>query len=432
MERHLLEALIFIFAEILFACMAPVFALCGLVFGALLELLAAVFGGIFTVGAEGRRGKPVKGKAARKPLIPRRVIHWGAGIMAGIGVLGVVASFVLFQPLLRYVMTTAAEKAGMRVTYDSAEGMLLAGDVTLRGIHLTRPDEMGLGFDLRVAMARADVDVWSLLRDLPVIELAQVEGVTGHVSPPEPDKAGKRPHKERRPFRVELMRAARVDVEVRPKTGPAYALVIPEAEVAPFGSRTALFDLLFRSNMQAEVAGQPLRVETRSITEFGRETFWLFEDIEAAKLQILVPRAPLTWLDSGTVTLQVEDRWSLSDDWIDMDWQFGFEELDVRVPPGVGATEKVLGGVFAKAVAATGGSGEFRYRLDLDREDIAAMRAGDLNRFWDVVLSGIVKGKTAKTEAPGAETEGGNRPEPGRARKALGKLKGLFGKDEGE
>ena len=386
-----MEALVLIFAEILLACMAPLLGLVGVMFGALLELLAAIFGGIFAAWADTRSTRTKEDKPAkpRKPLIPRKVIHLGAGIMAGIGVLGVVASFVLFQPLLRHIVSTGAEKAGMHITYDSAEGTLLAGDVTLHGIHVTRPEDLGLGFDLKIATARADVDVWSLLSGTPVIESAQVEGVTGHVSPPKRDKD--KPRKRRRPFRADLVQVAGVDLEIRPREGTPYSLVIPQAEVSPLGSRTALFDLLFRSNMQAEVAGQPLSVETREITEFGRETLWRFENVEADRLKLLVPRAPLTWLSGGVLNIRVDDRWSLSEDWIEMDWHIGFDGVSATAPAGAGPKETLLAKGLGKALAAKGGTADIGYRLSLTQSDIESLRSGNLDQFWERVLSGFLK-----------------------------------------
>ena len=42
-----MEALLFIFAEILIACLAPLFALIGAILGLILEALAMLLGGAF-------------------------------------------------------------------------------------------------------------------------------------------------------------------------------------------------------------------------------------------------------------------------------------------------------------------------------------------------------------------------------------------------
>ncbi len=435
-----MEALVAIFAEIIIACMMPFVSLIGALFGAFLEglllLLAGIFGGVFEVWADRRKAKSARPKTAakpRKPLIPRKVIHWTAGVMGTLGVLGVIASFVFFQPILRYVLETASAKAGTEITFERASGTLLAGDVTLEGIHVLRDGQEGLTFDLKVARATAEVRVSSLLSRVPVIDLALVEGVTGYVSPPQREKDKPKEKKPRKPFRANLAQVRDVVLDVRPKGAEPYPLMIEAAQVAPFRSQLALFDLLFRSNMKAEIAGQTLVVETSLITEHGRQTLWSFENVEAEKVKLLVPRAPLTWLNDGVLSARVTDRWSLSEDWIDMEWVIGFEDMNIAVPSDAGATQILLGGGLAKLVNARQGNVEFRYALQLDKAEMDAMRAGDLSEFWDVVLSGFLvsggKGLSVTTqgsaEEPASDIDGS---EPG----ALDKLKGLFKRDDAE
>jgi hypothetical protein len=303
--------------------------------------------------------------------------------------------------------------------------------VELQGIVLRREVGTGPGFDLAVERAEADVDLWSLLSAEPRIELARVDGVTGFVSPPARDgspertEGAERPVRAKRAFRADLAQVSALDIEIRPAGGTPYALRIDKAEVAPFRSRVALFDLLFRSNLQAEIAGQPLLVETRDITEFGRETRWRFEDVEAARLKLIVAKAPLTWLDSGTFSAVVDDRWSLSEDWVDMDWRITLADVSINAPENAKAGEKVLAGALKKLVAARGGNASFGYRLRLDQNEIRNLRSGDLDQFWDVVLSGVLAGG-----AHGADEAGGpdvSEETPGRLRGALDRMRSLLG-----
>ena len=196
------------------------------------------------------------------------------------------------------------------------------------------------------------------------------------------------------------------------------------AEVAPFRSDQALFDLLFRSNMQAEIAGQALSVETRRVTTNGRETFWRFSDVEAEKLKLLVPKAPLTWLSAGRVSVTVDDRWSLDEDWIEMDWRLVFDGVGVEVPKNAGPGEKGLAAGFGKLVAARGGNAEFHYRVDLDQRDIAVARSGDLTGFWDVVAGQLI-GRAGTPEARDAAEKA-----DGKVKGTLGRLKGLLKRDK--
>ena len=106
-----MEALVFIFAEILFACLAPLLAMMGAILGAIIEAIAVLFG-LTLGGASAKRPAPKSGKA-RTPWISRKALHWGAGILGGLGVAGVLASFLLFEPILGAVLTRAGDKAGI-------------------------------------------------------------------------------------------------------------------------------------------------------------------------------------------------------------------------------------------------------------------------------------------------------------------------------
>lgn len=433
-----MEALLLIFAEIIIACMMPFFALIAAALAGLLEMILALFallfGGVFETWRETRRkaqARPGETPGQRRPLIPRKLVHWSAGILAGLGLAGALASVLLFQPVLRHVLESAAAKAGATIQYEEASGTLLFGTVTLGDVRLRREDHPGLTFDMQVAEIEADVRMLSLIGGTPVIELARVSGLSGYVSPPPPKEknAPEKARKARKPFRANLVEVRDIDLEVRPKDSAPWPLRIEIGRVEPFRSQLALFDLLFRSTLKAELAGQPLSVETRRITEAGRETLWSFEHVEADKLQLLVPRAPLTWLSGGTLSARVEDRWSLSDDWIDMDWRIAAEDMTVTVPEDAGRAEKLLGGTLAKLVKAKGGDAELRYKLTLDREQIAALRAGDLDAFWDTVLSGIIGfGGDGPDEAPDADDAAPEDEAPG----AIDKLKNLFRRDQAE
>ncbi|MEO1138447.1 MAG: hypothetical protein AAFW87_03225 [Pseudomonadota bacterium] len=427
-----MEALVAIFAEIIIACMMPVLGLIGAAIGVIFEAFLLLFGGIFAEYVQARRERraSAKGRSAkpRKPLIPRKVVHWTAGICAGVGVLGIVASYVLFQPILRYVMDVASEKTGMTVQYAEASGSLLGGHVVLEDVALSRAHETGLAFDLEIERAEADVSLWSLINGPPTLILGQVDGMTGVITPPLPKEEKKGLPKPRRPFQADLFAIRDVDLEIQPRGEAPYDAVIESAEVAPFRSSLAVFDMLFRSNMKAEIAGQSLIVETREITDNGRETRWAFEDVDAAQLQRLLPRAPLTWIEQGQVTVDVSDRWSLSEDFIDMDWQIATSDMATRVPQGAATAERLLAQSLRAYVTRFGGDVDFRYQLQLDPADMAALREGNLDQFWKKLLSGIVKGHVGREETAESAEKSIEKEKPG----AIDRLKSIFNRDKEE
>ncbi len=418
-----MEALLIIFAEIIIACMAPFLAMIGAVFGLIFEAIA-LFVGSLLGGAAGAGVTRKKAKKPRKSLISRRVLHWGAGILGGTGVLALLASFVLFDPLLRMVLTRAGDKAGIEIRYEESAGSLLRGRVALANLDMQRSSDTGLAFALTANRVEADIDLWSLFGRVPRIEYALVEGLSGSITPPEPspDKAARDADtpKARRAFRADQVLVTSVALQITPRDSEAYHLEIDRGEVAPFRSQLALFDLLFRSNLSARIADQTLTVSTREVSDSGRETTWDFDRIETDRLKLIVPKAPLTWLDEGTVTVKVADSWDLSDDGINMDWNITLDDVGVSPPEDAGGAERLMAGGLKKLVDAKGGDATFAYQLNLSKEETQALRDGDLTYFWEKVLSGIVPGSIGAPE-PGTEAA-----QDGRIDNAIGKLRGLL------
>ncbi len=427
-----MEALVAVFAEIIFACLMPVLGLIGAAIGAVFEAVLLLFGGVFAEYVAARRKRKAKAanrpSVARKPLISRKAIHWFAGACALVGVLGIVVSHVLFQPIVRYVMDFASDRAGMSVVYDEASGSFLRGHVVLEGLALSRTHDTGLAFDLEFKRVEANVSLRSLIGGTPTLVLGQVDGVTGTITPPLPNEEKKGLSKPRRPFRADLFSVETVELQITPRGEDPYAVVIDRAQVAPFRSGLAVFDLLFRSNMTARIAGQPLIVETRQSTENGRETRWSFEDVDAVQLKRVLPKAPLTWVEDGRITIAVSDKWSLSENFVDMDWRVATTGMQTSAPEQAGAAERVLAAGLSKYVARFGGDVNFQYRLKLDPDDMKQLREGDLDAFWQKVLSGIARGGVTESETQTAIEAPATDEKPG----AIDRLRSIFKKDAAE
>jgi hypothetical protein len=322
-------------------------------------------------------------------------------------------------------MDVASEKAGMSVVYAQASGSLLGGHVVLEGLELSRVHETGLAFDLEIERAEADVSLVSLIGGTPILILGKVDGTTGTITPPLPKEEKKGLPKRPRPFQAELFAIENVDLQITPRGEEPFSVLVESAQMAPFRSRLAVFDLLFRSNMTAEIAGRLLIVDTKKITENGRETHWKFEDIDAAQLKRILPKAPLTWVDDGRITVTVSDKWSLSDDFIEMDWRIATTSMRTSVPEEAGIAERTLAAGLRKYVEKFGGDVDFQYRLELAPEEMAQLRDGNLDLFWQKVLSGIVRGDVVQSEAQNATEEAVDEDGP----KVIERLKSIFKRD---
>ena len=121
----------------------------------------------------------------------------------------------------------------------------------------------------------------------------------------------------------------------------------------------------------------------------------------------LVPKPPITWFESGSISARVEDRWSLSEDdtSIDMDWSITMRGVSVVVPPDAGPMEKITAFALAKAVNGRADDVTFEFSLVLDRENFRNAVSLDAAGFWKSLVAGLVKASVARHGGDAAESE---------------------------
>ncbi|MDH3264817.1 MAG: hypothetical protein OEM24_12580 [Paracoccaceae bacterium] len=402
-----MEGLVIIVAELLFALLGPLFAALGGLAALLLDLLVALLGALLS--GRRRRPEPEAPSPSRPVRVPRAWLHAaaGLGVLVIAGVLVVNALFL--APALRWVLARVEDRTGYAVAFEAAEGNLLSGRLALTGLDVTRNADEGLMLDLAVERARLDVRMTSLLGSEIALESLEIAGVTGRLEPrprPETGAAAAGAPRPRRAFTVERAALSAIDVEVAPPGRPPHRLEIALATAEPFRSRSALFDLFFRSTLDARIDGIPLRVETEAISERGRRTAWAFEEVPVATLAALTARAPVSWLSGGTVTAQVEDEWDLTETRIDMDWRLVLDRVQAAPPAGAGAAEAVLARALGAALDRAGGSGDFAVTLALDRERLEVVGSDDLGALWEALRDGLAASLTSRTGEAAAEAAG--------------------------
>jgi hypothetical protein len=399
------EGLVIVIAELLLAFLAPAFAVLGAFLAALAELVTGLV-------ALARRGRTVPRATPPRPprRWPRRLLHGAAalGALAGVAVLTVNLFFL--DPALRWTLARVEARTGYAVDYATARGNLFTGRLAMTGARVTREAGPGIGMDVAAERVAIDVALPSLLIGTATLENLDLAGLTGRIAKPQrPGTAtceteAPRP---RRDFVVERARIERIDLEVAGGGERPHRVEIATASAEPFRSRTALFDLLFRSNLDARINGIPLLVETAVISDRGRQTRWAFEEVPVATLADLTDRAPVSWLSGGTVTATVEDRWDLTETDIDMDWRIAVDGVAAASPDSAGATERLLAEAFARALAGTDGKAEFAFTLTLDREGLAAAGSDDLTALWDALRDGMAGAIAASFDAQVGEVREG-------------------------
>jgi hypothetical protein len=389
------EGLVIIIAELLAALLAPLFALVGGLAALLLELLAALVGALLS-GRRRRReaAAPVPAPVLVTWRIPRVWLHVATGLCALLLAGVFVVNTLFLAPSLRWMLARVEERTGYAVAFETAKGNLFSGRLALSGVSVSRPPGRGLALDVAAETVAFDVRMISLLGSEVALESLELAGVTGRLEPPSRSDGAAAPGaapRPRRAFAVARAALADIDVEVAGPGRPPLQLEISKATAEPFRSRSALFDLFFRSTLDARLDGTPLRVETAVISEKGRRTLWAFEEVPVATLASLTARAPISWLSGGAVSANVTDEWDLAnaERRIDMDWRLVFDGVEAAPPAGAGAAETLLARGLGAALARTGGSADYAFTLSLDRERLEAAGSDDLGALWEALRDGV-------------------------------------------
>ena len=400
-----MELLVILLAEALVALLAPLFGLLAGLFALLLELLLA----LFTARGLGRRKRrkavsPADTKPGIRQPVSRRWLHVPA-IIAGVAGLAVlVAKVFLFEPTLRYGLNRIGEKTGYAVEFTAASGNLLTGRLALEGVTIRRDAADGPSADLSIGRAAIDVAMLSLLSSERRLETMDISGIRGSLALPpkaeaEAEAGEKKRRKPRRKFVIETGRIADLDLAITPYGAKTHRVEIITAEMAPFRSRLAVFDLFFRSTLDARIDGTSLSVASAPIAGEGRRTEFHFDEVPGVLLADLVGRAPLDWLKDGTISVHVEDEWARAERTIDMDWSIVLQGVRVVAPQGSGLTEKLGVAALGKFLNSRDGNADFNLVLTLDQDGLESSTSGDLTALWDALKEGLAAAVAVKTGA---------------------------------
>lgn len=351
--------------------------------------------------------QPAVGGAEPLPPRGRSVIRraW-PGIAAGASALvlaGVfIANSLYFEPILRWVFADVGNRTGYHVTFEQAEGSLIAGRLSLTAARIQRDGGEGVGADLTIEQLAIGIRVPSLFSRHVVLDQLSVSGVSGWVSRGvrDGDGAATASQTRRRTFTAEDLALEDVRLDVLASGGQTYRIEIAQARSQPFRSQLAVFDLFFRSNLEAEFDGIPLKVETATTSERTRTTQWAFEGVPVQTLAALTDRAPFRWLTGGTVSSWVNDEWSLDDTAIDMDWRVVFDGVAASPPPGTGVTEQIAARALGSMLARKGGDADIAFTLSLDEDGLARNGSADLSALYEALRDGIA----AAWAAAGSDT----------------------------
>lgn len=385
-----MELLFGMIAELLVVAMMPLFGILGAVFGAIAEavltLIGAIFGGAVATRRDSQPQPPVRKKRRR---IWRYVLLVPVFVV-GIGVF--VLNQFFFAPTMRWAVDQVASRTGYVIEPGTIEGDLWTGQLALGDLHIAGQNADGTAADVTVGLLEADLAVLSLLTSnvrLDRLVAADVDvqvkrAAGGAVST---DAAPKQ--KSGRRFTVEMLDLTNAVMVVQQPDGARHELEIETARVEPLRSNWAPFDLLFRSNLEAQFDGADLRVVTTPIDGNGRRTEWELERMDLTTLAAFTDAAPIRWFEDGTISAQMQDEWRRDDISIDSGWEIRLRDAEIGMGNVRGVAEAVLARALAEVVDAQRGDAEFAFRLQLDEDGFRDSASGDLTAWWDAMIRGL-------------------------------------------
>ena len=262
-----------------------------------------------------------------------------------------VANFFFFQPTLRFTLGYVRHKTGIAVDFDTAKGNFFTGRVRLDGATVRRPEHPTCRFDLTAERIEMDLSLLDLV--LPTglfkptvfetLEISKLHGKWeqfGETKTPviveDVEPKTEKGRKKRRRFRIDhfTMDDVRLDYidHARPDADPLHIeLVIERLESKPLRSYTALFDVLFRSNLHGTVDGVAYRFEKSE-----GESRWICNGLPIAVLTSYFGR-PFDWFERGTADISIENTWGSG---LTMNWSLVFRDFHVKAPEGTSLKAK--------------------------------------------------------------------------------------------
>ncbi|HUS55828.1 MAG TPA: hypothetical protein VMY41_17690 [Thermohalobaculum sp.] len=435
-----MEALVLIVAEILslalggLAAIIPALAMAAV--DLIVVLLELLFGITFSSRRLLRRGEQpesnadhgVSTQAAKQTGSRRR--HWLLAPLAALAAISVVVNFVFFEVTTRWAVERFASKAGFAVNFEQVEGNIYSGRFNFQNLTVLREPSERTGFDLQIARAAFDVDLWSLIYGPISLESLDFASVRGQITKPAkstgsedgPDKI-----KPKRRFVVERMQIQDTRVKIRGADGTNAEVAIVTALSQPFRSDLAVFDFFFRSTVDAHVDGHPVNITTEAVGT-GRRTNWDIKELPVSSVAGLVPRAPIDWFDGGSISAEVSDEWALGgeDTKIETDWRVTMRGVNVKVPSDAGAVERLTAAALAKVVNGRADDVTFDFTIVLDEEDFRNSASLDAADFWKTLVNSVAKSIAARNSREAGEVD----DEDSGTKSLLKKLLGRKAKEE--
>ncbi len=353
------------------------------------------------------------GKAAKFPKkkiqVPPSALKWIRRIVLGSLALFasvlLVINFLFLEESVRFAANKVETKTGFEIQYDSVEGNLFTGSFAFTGLDLrqTLPDKPQL--NVRAQSIAANLSVSGFIFGERVIDSAAVSRATIHLQTLPEKKEEKRgfgfavawgdkgldainisksPLLKSPIFVIKDLTLEEVSIQVDDRsseTPTSYDIGIDQLHAQPIRSHFAIFDLLFRSNLDGTLNGS--RLEIVNTEESGqRRTTWATSGIPAATLASLVG-GPFHLFEAGIIDVEVSDQWESEDiENLELDWKIRVADAQARLPEGTPKVLKPLAQVWVDNINETEKDWEFGFQLQLSESQFYGASSLNAQQIW--------------------------------------------------
>ena len=161
----------------------------------------------------------------------------------------------------------------------------------------------------------------------------------------------------------------------------SYNIGIESFHASPIRSHYALFDLLFRSNLDASLNDS--RLEIINTEEGGmRSTKWATQGVPATILSSLVG-GPFSLFDGGMIDVEINDQWNASQvSELELDWKIVVKDAHAILPASIPAPLKPLAQVWVNNINQNQKDWEFGFQLQLSEAQFHGATSLNANQIW--------------------------------------------------
>ncbi|MGJ8641479.1 MAG: hypothetical protein ACSHYA_18965 [Opitutaceae bacterium] len=410
-----MEGLIILVGEFL---LAPIIIGVSTLVQVIVSFCSLVLELLFGIKLEPKSDKP------RKPIkIHPKLLKWFRRITLGTLSISLSAialvNFVFLEQTVRFVADTVEAKTGIEIEYTSMEGNLFTGYFAFSGLKLDQSTAEKPQFHVEANFVEADLPILSLImgkREVEKLTLADasIEYVLAKtaadtkVEQPSGIKidvgiggsggngvnVSTRPNLLNSPrYTVRDLRVERVAIHVVDASSDQptdYDINIDQLHVAPLRSHYAVFDLLFRTNLNATLNGSRLEI-INTETNGMRRTKWATHDVQAEILASFVG-GPFALFDGGLVNVEVDDEWEVEQiENLSLDWKIRVADAKARLPDSTPTALKPLAQIWVNNINESSKEWEFGFELELSESRFHGASSLNAKQIWEGSIPVILK-----------------------------------------